>query len=217
MVGTGPATAWTLQESGDVFETVNSAYLMANINTEIGDLPITGNIGVRYVKSKQSSTTLQRATQLITDPESGVTVELSDPTAGAQNIADEVGLINNFYRPTVISHEYNDVLPSINLNFKLTDDTQLRVAAAKVMGRAPINRFAANASTNVEVVTAFQDRDSGEITLSTPTARVNGSARNSPYLEPFYATQYDVSWEYYFSETEGALVIAGFTKTLSPL
>lgn len=212
--GTGPATAWTMQESGDVFETVNSAYLMANINTEIGNLPVTGNIGVRYIKSKQSSTTLQRATQLVTDPETGVTVEISDPTAGAQNIMDELGYINNFYRPTLISHEYTDVLPSINLNFKLTDDTQLRVAAAKVMGRAPINRFAANASTNVEVVTAFQDRDSGEITLSTPTARVNGNARNSPYLEPFYATQYDVSWEYYFSDTEGALVVAGFYKDI---
>ncbi|MEC8376234.1 MAG: TonB-dependent receptor, partial [Pseudomonadota bacterium] len=150
--GTGPATAWTLQESGDVFETVNSAYFMANIDTEIGSLPVTGNIGVRYVKSKQSSTTLQRATQLISDPESGATVEVSDPTAGAQNIVDEVGLINNFYRPALITHEYSDVLPSINLNFQLTDDTQLRVAAAKVMGRAPINRFAANASTTIETV-----------------------------------------------------------------
>ncbi|HAO18282.1 MAG TPA: TonB-dependent receptor, partial [Alteromonas macleodii] len=127
----------------DVFETVNSAYLMANINTEIGSIPVTGNVGVRYVKSKQSSTTLQRATRFIEDLETGTSVEVSDPTAGAQNITDDVGLINNFYRPALISHEYSDVLPSINLNFKLTDDTQLRVAAAKVMGRAPINRFAA--------------------------------------------------------------------------
>ena len=212
---TGTAsTAWTLQESGDVFETVNSAYLMANINTEIGSIPVTGNVGVRYIKSKQSSTTLQRATRFIEDLETGTSVEVSDPTAGAQNITDEVGLINNFYRPALISHEYSDVLPSINLNFKLTDDTQLRVAAAKVMGRAPINRFAANASTTIEPVTAFQDRDSGEITLSNPTARVSGNARNSPYLEPFYATQYDVSWEYYFSDTEGALVVAGFYKDI---
>ena len=212
---TGTAsTAWTLQESGDVFETVNSAYLMANINTEIGSIPVTGNVGVRYVKSKQSSTTLQRATRFIEDLETGTSVEVSDPTAGAQNITDDVGLINNFYRPALISHEYSDVLPSINLNFKLTDDTQLRVAAAKVMGRAPINRFAANASTTIEPVTAFQDRDSGEITLSNPTARVSGNARNSPYLEPFYATQYDVSWEYYFSDTEGALVVAGFYKDI---
>lgn len=212
--GSGPSSAWTLQESGDVFETVNSAYLMANINTEVGDIPVTGNVGVRYVKSKQSSTTLQRATQTVTDPETGVSVEVSDPTAGAQNIVDEAGLINNFYRPDFLTHEYSDVLPSINLNFKFTDNTQLRLAAAKVMGRAPINRFAANASTNIEVVTALQDRDSGEITLSTPTARVNGNASNSPYLEPFYATQYDISWEYYFSETDGALVIAGFYKDI---
>lgn len=212
--GTGPATAWTLQESGDVFETVNSAYLMANINTEIGDLPVTGNIGVRYIETKQSSTTLNRATRIVTDPTSGAQVEVSDPTLGAQNITDEAGLINNFYSPAMVSHEYNDVLPSINLNFKLTDDMQLRVAAAKVMGRAPINRFAANASTTIETVTAFQDRDSGEVSLSQPTARVNGSARNSPFLEPFYATQYDVSWEYYFSESEGAFVVAGFYKNI---
>lgn len=212
--GTGPSTSWTIQESGDVFETVNAGYLMANIDTEIGELPITGNVGVRYVRTKQASTTLQRATQLISDPVTGVTVEVSDPTAGAQNIMDEAGLINNFYRPAVLTHEFSDVLPSINLNFKLTDATQLRVAAAKVMGRAPINRFAANASTTIETVTAVQDRDSGEITLSQPTARVNGSARNSPYLEPFYATQYDVSWEYYFEETEGALVVAAFFKDI---
>lgn len=212
--GTGPATAWTMQESGKVFETVNSAYLMAGLSTEFAGIPVTGNVGIRYVKTKQSSTTLQRATSLVSNPETGVTVEISDPTAGAQNITDDAGLINNFYRSTILTHEYNDVLPSINLNFALTDNTQLRVAAAKVMGRAPINRFAANASTTVETVTAYQDRDSGEVTLSQPTAKVNGNASNSPYLEPFYATQYDVSWEYYFDETDGALIVAAFYKDI---
>lgn len=212
--GVGASTAWSIQESGDVYETVTAAYLMANLDTELGGIPITGNIGVRYVESKQSSTTLQRATQFITDPETGTSVEVSDPTAGAQNITDETGLINNFYRPTVLTHTYEDWLPSLNLNFQVTDNSQVRFAAAKVMGRAPIDRFAANASTNVEVVTATQDRDSGEITLSTPTARINGSARNSPYLEPFYATQYDLSYEYYFEETDGALIIAGFYKNI---
>ncbi|MCU7554261.1 TonB-dependent receptor [Alteromonas sp. ASW11-19] len=212
--GTGPNTAWSVQESGDVFETVNAAYLMANLDTELGDVRVTGNVGVRYVQSKQRSTTLQRATRFVTDPETGTSVEVSDPTAGAQNIMDETGLINNFYRPTILTHEFTDMLPSINLNFGLTDNTQLRMAAAKVMGRAPINRFAANASTTVEEVTATMDRDSGEVTLSKPTAKINGSARNSPYLDPFYATQYDISWEYYFEETDGALIVAGFYKDI---
>ena len=48
--GVGPSTAWSVQESGDVFETVSSAYFMANIDAEIGDIPITGNIGVRYIE-----------------------------------------------------------------------------------------------------------------------------------------------------------------------
>lgn len=205
----GPNTAWSVLESGQVFETVSAAYLMANIDTEVAGFEVTGNFGVRYVKSKQSSTTLQRATSLTNDG-----TEISDPSAGAQNITDQAGLINNFYRPDVLTHEYDDWLPSININFKLTDQSQLRLAAARVMGRAPIDRFAANTSTNLEDISAIQDRDSGEITLSRPTVRVNGNARNSPYLEPFYATQYDLSYEYYFDESDGALVIAGFYKNI---
>jgi len=212
--GIGPSTAWSVQESGDVFETVNAAYFMANINTDVLDMSLTGNVGVRYVRSKQASTTLERATRFINDPVTGDSVEVSDPNKGAQNITDDAGLINNFYRPTILTHEFTDILPSINLNLGLSDNSLLRFAAAKVMGRAPINRFAANSSTNVETVTAVQNRDSGEITLSTPTARINGSSRNSPYLEPFYATQYDLSYEYYFSETDGNLVVAAFYKDI---
>ncbi|MEW9796802.1 TonB-dependent receptor [Alteromonas sp. CYL-A6] len=212
--GTGPNTSWSVLQSGDVFETVNAAYFMANIDTEIGDIPVSGNIGVRYVKSKQAATTLQRATTFLTDPETGSSVEISDPTLGAQNITDEAGLINNFYRPTTLVHEYSDWLPSINLNFKLTDNTQLRMAAAKVMARPDIERLSANASTNVETILATQDRDSGVITLSSPNAEISGSALNSPYLNPFYATQYDISYEWYFEETDGALIVAGFYKDI---
>jgi TonB-dependent receptor len=187
---------------------------MANIDAEIGDIPITGNIGVRYIESKQSATTLQRATTFITDPETNIQTEISDPTQGAQNITDDAGLINNFYRPAILTHEYTDVLPSINLNFGITDSSQLRVAAAKVMGRAPINWLAANASTSQRSVSATQDRDSGEIALSNPTVIVDGSSRNSPYLDPFYATQYDLSYEYYFEDTDGAFIAAAFYKDI---
>ncbi|WP_026375077.1 TonB-dependent receptor [Aestuariibacter salexigens] len=210
----GPNTAWSVQESGDVFETVNAAYLMANLNFDLFDVPVTGNFGVRYVDTKQASTTLQRATTFVIDPATGVETEVPDFENGAQLITDELGYINAFYRPATIAHTYDDWLPSLNLNFQVTDNQQIRFAAAKVMGRAPINRFAANASTNIESVTATQDRDSGEITLSRQAARVSGSARNSPYLEPFYATQYDLSYEYYFTETDGAFIAAAFYKNI---
>jgi iron complex outermembrane recepter protein len=213
----GPNTAWSVQESGDVFEEVTAAYIMANLDMEIAGLPISGNVGIRRVESKQSSTTLQDVSTTVTVfDENGdeVQVTVGDPTRGAQYITDDAGLINSFYRPALLSDTYTDYLPSLNLNFKLTTNQQLRFAAAKVMGRAPINRFAANTTTTVATVTASQNPDTGEISLSTPTAKISGNSRNSPYLRPFYADQYDLSYEYYFEETEGAFVAAVFYKDI---
>ena len=213
-----PNTAWSVQESGNVYEKVLSAYLMANIDTEIGSLPVTGNIGVRRVETEQSSTVLQSATKLVDvlAPD-GITVlqeEVSAPERGAQNIMDDAGLISNFFRPALLTDKYTDYLPSLNLNFKITDNDQIRFAAAKVMGRAPINRLFANANVRVNQLTAFRDQDTGEIVVSEPTAKITGTSTNSPYLRPFYANQYDISYEKYFEETDGALAIAFFYKDI---
>ncbi len=212
-----PDTAWSVAESGKVFEDVLSAYMMANIDTEIGGIPVTGNIGVRRVESEQSSTVLERATrteQMIDDAGNIVSVEVSAPELGAQNITDDAGLVNNFYRPALLTDKYTDYLPSLNLNFKIAESSQLRFAAAKVMGRAPINRLFANARNTVDVVTATRDEDTGEIVLSSPTAKLRGTNTNSPFLRPFYANQYDLSYEQYFEETDGAFVAALFYKDI---
>lgn len=213
-----PNTAWSVQESGQVFEEVLSAYVMANIDTEIGGLPITGNIGVRRVETKQASTILQTATKKIDVlADDGITIiqqEVSAPELGAQNITDDAGLVSNFFRPAILSDKYTDYLPSLNLNFKITDNDQLRFAAAKVMGRAPINRLFANANVRVNQVTAFRDADTGQVVLSEPTAKISGTSTNSPYLRPFYANQYDLSYERYFEDTDGALVVALFYKDI---
>ncbi|MEL0036971.1 MAG: TonB-dependent receptor, partial [Gammaproteobacteria bacterium] len=53
------STAWSVLQSGDVREQVRSFYFMANLDTEMFDLPVTGNIGVRVVHSEQLASTLQ--------------------------------------------------------------------------------------------------------------------------------------------------------------
>ncbi|WP_394129038.1 TonB-dependent receptor [Shewanella maritima] len=173
--------SWSVLQSGDVFEEVTSGYVMANIDMELGGLPITGNFGVRVVHTDQSATMLQN-------------VE-GDPTLGAQNITDEIGIVNQNYARTVQGVSYTDYLPSLNLNFKITEDSQIRFAAAKVMSRPPINRLAGDISATVN--------DDGEI---------NGSSTNNPFLKPFYANQYDLSYERYFAE--GAFVAALFYKDI---
>ncbi|MEE2024264.1 TonB-dependent receptor [Alkalimonas mucilaginosa] len=179
--GVGPNYSWSVQESGRVFEDVLAAYLMANLDTEIFGLPLRGNVGVRRVHTDQSATDLANVG--------------GDPLQGAQFIVDEVGLINGRYAPGIIGDTYTHYLPSLNLNLGLTDSTQLRFAAAKVISRPPINRLASN--------TAIFISDDGE---------VSGNSSNSPFLRPFEATQYDLSYEVYFPA--GAFVAALFYKDI---
>ncbi|WP_051030602.1 TonB-dependent receptor [Alishewanella aestuarii] len=174
-------TAWSLLESGRVYEDVLASYLMANLDTELFGLPLTGNIGVRRVTTDQSATNLSDVD--------------GDPLRGAQNIADEVGLINTRYAAGIVGEKYTKHLPSLNLNLALTDEWQLRFASAKVISRPPINRLAS--------VTSFNISDTGEIT---------GNSSNSPFLRPFEANQYDLSLEYYFGT--GALAAALFYKDI---
>ncbi|SEA72236.1 TonB-dependent receptor [Alkalimonas amylolytica] len=179
--GVGPNYSWSVQESGQVFEDVLAAYLMANLDTEIFGLPLRGNVGVRRVHTDQSATDLANVG--------------GDPLQGAQFIVDEVGLINGRYAPGIIGDSYTHYLPSLNLNLGLTENTQLRFAAAKVISRPPINRLASN--------TAIFISDDGE---------VSGNSSNSPFLRPFEATQYDLSYEVYFPA--GAFVAALFYKDI---
>ncbi|MBH0069392.1 TonB-dependent receptor [Pseudoalteromonas sp. NZS100] len=120
-----------------------------------------------------------------------------DARLGAQNIVDENGIVNNLYAPNVLGTKYTGYLPSLNLNLQLNDNSLVRFAAAKVMSRAPINRLAGDASANVS--------DDGVI---------NGSSTNNPFLKPFYADQYDLSYEYYFEEGNGTIAAALFYKNI---
>lgn len=120
-----------------------------------------------------------------------------DARLGAQNIVDENGIVNNLYAPNVLGTKYTDYLPSLNLNLQFNDNSLVRFAAAKVMSRAPINRLAGDASANVS--------DDGVI---------NGSSTNNPFLKPFYADQYDLSYEYYFEEGNGTIAAALFYKNI---
>lgn len=174
---------WSVKQSGNVWEDVFSGYFVANIDTEIGGTPVTGNLGLRVVRTEQSATSLEDVA--------------GDVSLGAQNIIDDVGLVNDQYAPTVKGISYTDYLPQINLNFGITENSQLRFGAARVMSRSPINRLASNSSGLVN--------DDGVY---------NAWSTNSPFLKPFMADQYDLSYEYYFAESEGAFIAALFYKDI---
>ncbi|CAM3647710.1 MULTISPECIES: TonB-dependent receptor [Pseudoalteromonas] len=104
--------SWTVQEE------VTAVFAQLDINAELGSIPVTGNIGARYVQTKQSS------------------------QGSAANTVDGLVVVT----PTDVSHDYNHFLPSINLSFAIDEDQTIRFGAAKTISRARLDEM--NASVN---------------------------------------------------------------------
>ena len=177
--------SWTMTQGNLVEEDVLAAYAQVNLDTELFGLPLTGNIGLRYVRSEQSSTGL-----------------VSVGTGNGDPIYDDIGGVSTDWERKKVSDTYSDILPSFNLNFQLTDDDQLRFAYAKVMSRPEMPTMANSGNFDW---TYDKDESRYQINLDSST---------SPFLRPFYANQFDVSYEHYFTETEGAFVVALWYKDI---
>ncbi len=112
---------------------------------------------------------------------------------------DSDGLTNTS-RPISGHNKYNDFLPSLNASYEVYDNMLLRFGAAKVMARPLLANLAPNVTS---------------ISVPSNGATVGGSLTvGNPKLEPFRATNLDLSLEWYFQP--GALVsVAVFNKDIS--
>ena len=77
------------------------------------------------------------------------------------------------------TNDYNDFLPSLNVTYSLNDDTLVRFASAKVMRRADFSELSPAFDVNNDITKATQ---------------------GSIGLDPYRATQFDLSVEHYFGE-----------------
>lgn len=178
---------WSMKQRSDIDENVTAGYVQLNLETEILGRTLLGNIGLRHVRTEQSSVALVNVN--------------GNPDAGAVEIVDELGESRNLYAYQRLGADYNHNLPSLNLNYQLTENDQLRFAAARVLSRAPINRLAAPDSE-------------GSVSVNGTVATFNYGSNTSPYLKPFIADQIDISYEHYLPETNGAFVIAGYHREI---
>jgi TonB-dependent receptor len=101
-------------------------------------------------------------------------------------------LVSGVVTPQVATHDYDDVLPSMNLVYDISDALLLRFGAAKVMTRPNLGQVTPGASVSV----------SG----NTRTVTVG-----NPSLDPFRATSYDLGVEWYFAP-ESLLSLSLFYK-----
>lgn len=173
-------------QSFAVEERTSSAYLMFDFGDDADPFHI--NAGVRIIR-----------TELAVDQNQA----LANPTFWGTDSWN--GVLRDF---ETVTHErdYTDILPSINVFFDLTDEQKLRFSAARVVSRADLFQLGRGFQTEFT-------RDSDPLS---PTFNLflftSGSAGN-PELDPFRATQFDATWEYYFG-SQGLLSAGVFWKEI---
>jgi len=107
-------------KSWTVSEKITAAFIQGEISTEVAGMPLSGNVGLRYVRTEQSS------------------------QGSAINTID--GLVVT--EPTNISHTFNNILPSLNLSLKVDDTQTVRFGAAKTISRARMDEMNSSVSAS---------------------------------------------------------------------
>lgn len=156
-----------------VTEKITTGFVQADFEAELGGVTISGNAGLQYVDSDQSSI--------------GNAVIPVDGLVNAQRVTGGV--------------KFSDVLPSLNLSVKFTDNQQLRIGMARTLSRSRMDRINAGFGFSFDQVAN---------SAGLPPFRSSGG---NPELRPNEADQLDLSYEYYFSD-DGYVSVAYFYKDL---
>lgn len=162
------------QDTNRQFERTQAGYAVLYFGSdEALRWPVDGNIGVRVVQTRTQSDGYGQY-----------------PDMTGLNVSDELkATYYGQYFPNGSQSSYTNVLPSLNVRFKPTDNLQWRIAASKAMARPDYSQMQAylELSTTVD--------DDGNVTKYTGTA-------GNPDLKPMRANQYDMSLEWYFDSSD---------------
>ncbi len=105
--------------------------------------------------------------------------------------------------PRNITQDYTDVLPNVSMRLRPTDQIQLRLAVTKTRTRPDFGQLNPALSISQYVPTGTPDPEAAD---------AYGSAGN-PDLKPLTSTNYDATFEYYFSGN-GSASVAVFYRDL---
>lgn len=185
----------------EVTEKLTTAFVKVGIDTEVGGLPLKGNIGVQSVTADQSSDI-----SYFSAPQAGETFgTVSIVTSG---------------------DKYTEVLPSLNLALELPNDMKLRLGAAITVARPRMDDLAGGAGYTVVADSATPENVNGQLLYWRRTGGGNPELR--PWkantfdlsLEKYFAEQAYVSLAGYYKRLTtyifNSSVITSFEGVLLP-
>jgi iron complex outermembrane receptor protein len=146
-----------------------SGFFQLDYNIDLFGRPLRGNGGVRFARTR---------------------------VTGRGNVGGTDGALGI---PVTASHEYWDVLPSMNANWEAAENFLIRFAASQTISRPQLGSLTPG-------TTAFA---SGLNAAGAAPAITVGN----PYLSPFRSTNFDLSFERYFGRN-GLIAVTLFNKEL---
>ena len=153
----------------EVEEETKAGYVQLDWKTELAGMRLRGNIGARAYDTELTS--------------SGVTTRT---TAGV-----------SYNVPATVKKSYSGVLPAFNAVLEVSDQFQIRAAAAQNINRPALAAYAMNGTISV---------DGSTVTVST----------GNPNLDPYTSDEFDLSAEWYFGSV-GMLTAGVFHKKIDGL
>ena len=113
-----------LQNDWEVNEDVLLGYVEFNVETSLGSVPVTGNVGVQIVMTDQESTGV-----------SARRAQNASPQEARRNIVTG-------------GADYTEILPALNLNFEIAERRFLRLGLARTLARARMDEMRASQAVN---------------------------------------------------------------------
>lgn len=110
-----------LGDTYTVEEELTTLFVKAEFDTELGNIPVTGNFGLQYVQTDQTAFGF-------------------DSLTGPDQFVDAT--------PTSDGDDYSNVLPSVNVNFEVADGHFVRVAASQTISRPRMDEMKPNNSVS---------------------------------------------------------------------
>lgn len=177
----------------NVDEETNELFIQANLDGEIAGIAYRGNIGARYIKTKLD----------IDQSELGVNGQAT--YNGVTYILDgALGMLPPAAGQINTMREYSDFLPSVNLAFDVAEDHIVRFSYTENVTPHNTSNLAGGINITRILACDLQKPDGTAIFCAT-----QASQQGNPLLDPWRSTNYDLSYEWYFSES-GMLSIAAF-------
>ncbi|MEO0818571.1 MAG: TonB-dependent receptor [Pseudomonadota bacterium] len=174
----------------DVTETTTAFYMMANYETQLGNFPVSGNVGARIVNTDVEATGYR--------PEITITETDGQLSASLGNLV-----------PVTANHDYTEVLPSAIAIIEVAPDKLVRLGVFRAMSRPDPADMGFGRS--FDFANASDDDDADQITtIQELITDVSGDG--NPAFDPLMSWNFDAGFEWYPND-DTILAISGYYKS----